>query len=128
MRSHGNEVANAVSVGRFLGDAIGPDKCLCGLPLFHVNGALVTGLLPFSQGAHVVLGTPQGYRGDGVVARFWDIVEHYRINFFSAVPTLYAALMQVPVAGRDVSSLEYGLCGAAPCRSRSSAASRSAPA
>ena len=115
MRSHGNEVANAVSVGRFLGDAIGPGKTLfCGLPLFHVNGVLVTGLLPFSQGAHVVLGTPQGYRGDGVVARFWDIVEHYGINFFSAVPTLYAALMQVPVAGRDVSSLEYGLCGAAP--------------
>ena len=26
MRSHGNEVANAVSVGRFLGDAIGPGK------------------------------------------------------------------------------------------------------
>ena len=55
----------------------------------HVNGPARSsaGLLPFSEGAHVVLGTPQGYRGDGVVARFWDIVEHYRINFFSAVPT-----------------------------------------
>ncbi|MGH8081056.1 MAG: AMP-binding protein, partial [Lysobacter sp.] len=73
-----------------------------------------TGLLPFSLGAHVILGTPQGYRGEGVVPRFWELVEHHRIHFFSGVPTLYAALMQVPIDGRDVSSLEYGLCGAAP--------------
>ena len=115
MRRHGNEVANAWSVNRFMGDAMGTGKTLfCGLPLFHVNGVLVTGLVPFSSGAHVVLGTPQGYRGEGVVAHFWDIVEHYKINFFSGVPTLYASLMQVPVGARDISSLEYGLCGAAP--------------
>lgn len=115
MRTHGNEVANAVGVGRFLGDAIAPGKTLfCGLPLFHVNGVLVTGLLPFSRGAHIVLGTPQGYRGDGVLARFWEIVERFRINVFSGVPTVYGALMQVPVAGHDVGSLEYGICGAAP--------------
>ena len=84
------------------------------MPLFHVNGVLVTGLLPFSTGAHVILGTPQGYRGEGVVTRFWEIVEHHRVNFFSGVPTLYASLLQVPVGSRDISSLEYGLCGAAP--------------
>jgi len=115
MRSHGNEVANAWSTAQVLGDAIGPGKVVfCGLPLFHVNGVLVTGLLPFSKGAHVILGTPQGYRGKEVVTRFWEIVEHHRINFFSGVPTLYASLLRVPVGSRDVSSLEYGLCGAAP--------------
>lgn len=115
MRCHGNEVANAWSAGQFLGDGIGPGKTVfCGLPLFHVNAVLATGLLPFSRGAHVVLGTPQGYRGDGVVKRFWEIVEHHRINFFSGVPTLYSALLDVPVGSRDLSSLEYGLCGAAP--------------
>ncbi len=115
MRSHGNEVANAWSASRFLGDSIGPGKTtFCGLPLFHVNAAMVTGLLPFSRGAHVVLGTPQGYRGDGVVKRFWEIVEHHRINFFSGVPTLYASLLDVPVDGHAIDSLEYGLCGAAP--------------
>ena len=92
-----------------------PGKTLfCGLPLFHVNAVLVTGLLPFSRGAHVVLGTPNGYRGEGVVPRFWELVERHRINFFSGVPTLYAALLQVPTQGRDIGSLEYGLCGAAP--------------
>ncbi|RKU01147.1 acyl-CoA synthetase [Burkholderia sp. Nafp2/4-1b] len=115
MRRHGNEVANAWSAGRFLGESVGPGKTMfCGLPLFHVNAVMVTGLLPFSRGAHVVVGTPQGYRGEGVVKRFWDIVSHYRINFFSGVPTLYGSLLDVPAEGRDISSLEYGLCGAAP--------------
>jgi fatty-acyl-CoA synthase len=75
---------------------------------------LVTGLLPFSRGAHVILGTPEGYRGEGVVPRFWELVERHKINFFSAVPTLYAALLQQPTQGRDIRSLQYGLCGAAP--------------
>ena len=115
IRRHGNEVANAWNAGQFLGESIGPGKTIfCGLPLFHVNAVLVTGLLAFSRGAHVVLGTSQGYRGDGVVSRFWEIVEHYRINFFSGVPTLYGSLLDVPVGAHDISSLEYGLCGAAP--------------
>ncbi|MGU7774814.1 acyl-CoA synthetase [Burkholderia sp. MR1-5-21] len=115
MRRHGNEVANAWSVGQVFGAGMGPGKTVfCGLPLFHVNAVTATGLVPFSRGAHVVLGTPQGYRGDGVVKRFWEIVEHHRINFFSAVPTLYSALLDVPVGNRDIRSLEYGLCGAAP--------------
>ena len=114
MRQHRNEVANAWSAAQFLGDGVGLGKNIfCGLPLFHVNAVLVTGLLPFSKGAHVILGTPQGYRGDGVVKRFWEIVEHHQINFFSGVPTLYASLLQIPIKHR-ISSLEYGLCGAAP--------------
>ncbi|KXU86465.1 acyl-CoA synthetase [Paraburkholderia monticola] len=112
---HGNEVANARNAGQFFGESIGPGKTIfCGLPLFHVNAVMVTGLLAFSRGAHVVLGTPQGYRGEGVVKRFWEMVEHFRINFFSGVPTLFGSLLDVPVGDHDISSLEYGLCGAAP--------------
>jgi fatty-acyl-CoA synthase len=115
MRSHRNEVANAWSAAQFFGDGIGPGKNIfCGLPLFHVNGVLVTGLLPFSKGAHVILGTPQGYRGDGVVKRFWEIVEHHKVNFFSGVPTLYTSLLQIPIGAHRINTLEYGLCGAAP--------------
>jgi fatty-acyl-CoA synthase len=115
MRRHANEVANAWSVGQVLGDGIAPGKTIfCGLPMFHVNAVLVTGLVPFSRGAHVILGTPQGWRGEGVIPRFWEMVERHRINFFSGVPTVYAALLQQPIEGRDLSSLEYGLCGAAP--------------
>jgi fatty-acyl-CoA synthase len=115
MRTHANEVANAWSAGQFFGDGISASKTIfCGLPLFHVNAVLVTGLLPFSRGAHVILGTPQGYRGEGVLPRFWELVERHRINFFSGVPTVYAALLQQPTQDCDIRSLEYGLCGAAP--------------
>jgi fatty-acyl-CoA synthase len=91
---------------------------LCGLPLFHVNAVLVTGLLPFSRGAHVLLATPHGYRSPDVVKRFWEIVAHHRVTFFSGVPTLYASLLQTPNDGHDVSSLKFALCGAAPMPTR----------
>ena len=115
MRTHGNEVANAWSVSQVVGDGIGPGKVmLCGLPMFHVNAVLVTGLMPFSRGAHVVLATPEGYRAPGLVSRFWEVVEHHRVNLFSGVPTLYAMLLQTPIGSHDLTTLDYGLCGAAP--------------
>lgn len=115
MRRHRNEVANAWSAAQFLGNGIGSGKNIfCGLPLFHVNAVLVTGLVPFYKGGHVILGTPQGFRTKGVVERFWEIVEHHRLNFFSGVPTLYSALLNIPLGGCSIDSLEYGLCGAAP--------------
>ena len=86
----------------------------CGLPLFHVNGQLVTGLAPWSKGGHVVMGTPEGYRGKGAIANFWALVEHFRITMFSGVPTVYSALLETPIAGRNIGSLEAAICGAAP--------------
>jgi fatty-acyl-CoA synthase len=85
-----------------------------GLPLFHVNGAMVTGLASLYMGAHVLLGTPQGFRGPGVIGRFWEIVDHYRVAMFSAVPTLLSSLLLAPREGRDLSSLRFVICGAAP--------------
>ncbi|MBB1517700.1 acyl-CoA synthetase [Aquipseudomonas guryensis] len=111
--SHRNEVAMACSmafVTRF-----GPgDVALCGLPLFHVNGVIVTGLTAFYSGAEVLLATPQGYRNTALMADFWGIIERYKVSFFSGVPTIYAGLLQVPSEGHDLSSLRYALCGAAP--------------
>jgi fatty-acyl-CoA synthase len=113
-RTHGSEVFNAWSMAAHMAPRNGSQVIFCGLPLFHVNGQLVTGLMPWTQGDHVILGTPQGYRGEGVIARFWEIVEHFGINFFSGVPTVYAALLQNELQGRDISSLRFALCGAAP--------------
>ena len=114
-RTHFSESFDCWAVTKFAEGRFGPGKTIfCGLPLFHVNGQLVTGLAPWSVGAHVVMGAPQGYRGEGVIANFWTFVEHFRINLFSGVPTVYSSLLQVPTAGRDISSLEFGFCGAAP--------------
>lgn len=114
VRTHGSEVFNAWAMAMHLQPRHSAQVVFCGLPLFHVNGQLVTGLMPWSQGDHVILGTPQGFRGEGVIARFWEMVEHFGINFFSGVPTVYAALLQHESQGRDLASLRYALCGAAP--------------
>lgn len=114
VRSHASEAFNAWAMALNLQPRQPGQVIFCGLPLFHVNGQLVTGLMPWTQGDHVIIGTPQGYRGAGVIANFWAMVEHFGINFFSGVPTVYAALLQQPINGRQINSLQYALCGAAP--------------
>lgn len=110
--THGNELANACSAGLVCG-LTAEDSLLCGLPLFHVNAVLVTGLLPFMYGAHVILLGANGFRQKSALANFWRTVETFRASFFSAVPTVYAALLGVPLGGAKVSTLRYALCGAA---------------
>ncbi|MFZ3186460.1 MAG: acyl-CoA synthetase [Pseudomonas sp.] len=114
VRSHASEVFNAWAMALNMQPRQPGQVIFCGLPLFHVNGQLVTGLMPWSHGDHVIIGTPQGYRGAGVIANFWAMVEHFGINFFSGVPTVYAALLQQPINGHRLASLQYALCGAAP--------------
>ena len=114
IRTHGSEVFNAWSMDAAMQPRAPGKVMFCGLPLFHVNGQLVTGLLPWTHGDKVVIGTPQGYRGKGVIENFWAITEHFGINSFSGVPTVYSALLQQPTQGHDLSSLEYAICGAAP--------------
>ena len=67
--SHGNEVAMAYSMNLVTRFGIG-DVTLCGLPLFHVNGVIVTGLAAFIGGAEVLLATPQGYRNSTLIGNF----------------------------------------------------------
>ncbi|MBV6659734.1 acyl-CoA synthetase [Pseudomonas yamanorum] len=113
-RTHGAEVFNVWAMAANMYPREPGKIIFCGLPLFHVNGQAITGLLPWTQGDHVILGTPQGFRGAGVLPVFWAIVEHFKINYFSGVPTVYSALLQQPVGAHDISSLDYALCGAAP--------------
>ncbi|MCP5170332.1 MAG: acyl-CoA synthetase [Hahellaceae bacterium] len=116
VRTHGSEVFDAWAVQRVFEDSAQTTQrtIFCGLPLFHVNGQLVTGLMSWMRGDHVLIGTPQGYRGPNLVKKFWEIVAHFRINLFSGVPTLYASLLEQDVGKQDISSLEYAICGAAP--------------
>jgi acyl-CoA synthetase (AMP-forming)/AMP-acid ligase II len=89
------------------------DVLICPLPLFHVLGAYPVLMACVASGAHIVLPTPAGYRGDGVMDNFWALVERWRVTFLVMVPTAASALMQRPV-NADVSSLRYALCGSAP--------------
>ncbi len=90
------------------------ETALCGLPLFHVNGTMVTGSGLFSIGAHVVLLGPMGYRDPLVMQNFYKIVEHYKPVTFSSVPTVLSVLLDIPKGDADISSLRFAICGAAP--------------
>ncbi len=112
-RTHYNEVImawNLIAMGGFDPGA----TLLCGLPLFHCNGTIVTGLAPFSFGGHVVMLSPMGYRDPGIMKNFYKIVEKYKAETFSAVPTVLSVLLDIPVGDADISSLKYAICGAAP--------------
>ena len=113
MRTHFNEVFMAWAIG-VMGGMDGDDTLMCGLPLFHVNGTTVTGLMPFSVGARVVLLSPSGYRDPEIMTNFWKIVDRYNACFFSSVPTVLSVLLDVPIGDSDISSLKNAICGAAP--------------
>ena len=110
--THANQLACGRGISLCSGLAAG-EGMLGGLPLFHVNALIVTGIAPMFSGARVVWPGPAGYRDKGLYARFWKIVEHYGIAAMSAVPTVYATLAQVPVDA-DISTLRLPIAGAAP--------------
>lgn len=89
------------------------DVQMCPLPLFHVFATIVSLGASLSSGAHFVIPTPQGYRGEGVFDNFWKLCERYKATFMITVPTAMSALMQRPVDA-DISSLRLAFCGSAP--------------
>jgi fatty-acyl-CoA synthase len=89
------------------------DVLICPLPLFHVFAAYPVLMSCIASGAHVVLPTPAGYRGEGVFDNFWKLIERWKVSFLITVPTAIAALVQRPVDA-DVSSLKTAISGSAP--------------
>ena len=89
------------------------DVLMCPLPMFHVFAAYPVLMACLASGAHMVMPTPQGYRGDGVFDNFWKLLERWDVTFMITVPTATSALMQRPVDA-DVSKLKNVLCGSAP--------------
>ena len=89
---------------------VGPDdRCLLILPLFHVNGIVVSVLTPLRSGASVVIADRFN------PTTFFETIEHHRPTFFSAVPTIYSMLAALPADVRpDTSSVRFAVCGAAP--------------
>ncbi len=96
--------------GRLLFDET--DVLICPLPLFHVFAAYPVLMSVIAAGAHMVMPTPAGYRGEGVFDNFWKLIEQWRVTFLITVPTAIAALMQRPVDA-DVSSLKIAISGSA---------------
>lgn len=111
--SERNQIYEAWIVAQVLG-LTQDDVCLVGLPLFHVHAAIPASLSPFSVGAHVVLAGPDGYRNPALLRGLWDTVAQFGVTVFSAVPSVYGQLLQLPAPGPRSRSMRYVLCGSAP--------------
>ncbi|MSU91105.1 acyl-CoA synthetase [Rhodobacteraceae bacterium 2CG4] len=89
------------------------DVLMCPLPLFHVFAAYPVLMSCLVSGAQMVMPTPAGYRGDGVMDSFWKLIERYKVTFLITVPTAVSALMQRKIDA-DVSTLRLAVSGSAP--------------
>lgn len=106
MISHANTDVMTATIGEAV-ELTADDHCLLVLPLFHANALMVSLLATLRVGGR--LSILESFSASG----FLDEVERLRPTFFSAVPTIYALLV-TKVDGRDMSSLRFVVCGAAP--------------
>ena len=89
------------------------DVAMCPLPFFHVMGVHAVFMGCIHSGAHIILPTPQGYRGEGVFDNFWKLCERWKVTFIITVPTAISAKMQRPIDA-DLSTVKTAFSGSAP--------------
>jgi acyl-CoA synthetase (AMP-forming)/AMP-acid ligase II len=83
--SHKNMVAGGEYTAK--AHALTPeDRALCSLPLYHINGEVVTAVTPLVSGGSVVM--PHKFS----TANFWDLISEYQCTWFSVVPTIISYL------------------------------------
>jgi long-chain acyl-CoA synthetase len=111
--SHGNVVSTMAGLRKAL-EVPGEDPKvqrvgLIFLPLFHVN-AMMSMVSAINRGLKIALLKKFSVR------EFGPTVEKERPEFFSAVPKVYKILLEArdTVKKHDLSSLKFGVCGAAP--------------
>jgi acyl-CoA synthetase (AMP-forming)/AMP-acid ligase II len=83
--SHKNMVAggqNTVTAHELTSD----DRALCSLPLYHINGEIVTAVAPLVSGGSVVM--PHRFRRSD----FWELMSAHSCTWFSVVPTIISYL------------------------------------
>ena len=108
MLDHANLTAMVAMITTAL-DVTAADRCLLILPLFHVNGIVVSVLSPLAAGGCTTI------TGRFSPSTFFDTVEAVRPTYFSAVPAIYAMLSALPDdVDPDISSVRFAICGAAP--------------
>lgn len=108
--THANQVFQAWGL-RLLQYVLPGRATLCGLPLFHVGGALTQGLAVLANGGHIVTLSALGWRNPNSVHKVWQLVARFRPAVFGGVPTVVAAALQVPMGNADTTCLEFVSAG-----------------
>jgi fatty-acyl-CoA synthase len=108
--SHDNQVYQAWACNLLLKSRPGANL-LFGMPLFHVGGSLTQALSSLSAGSCLVVLSPSGWRNPAAVKNIWGLVERFKPEVFSSVPTVLAAALSIPPGNADLSSLRYAAGG-----------------
>jgi fatty-acyl-CoA synthase len=108
--THANQVYQAWGLNLLLQSKPG-GNLLFGMPLFHVGGSLTQVLTTLAGGGCLVVLSPAGWRNPNAVKNIWALVERFKPEALSSVPTVLAATLAVPTGNADISSLRYAAGG-----------------
>ncbi|WP_196492496.1 AMP-binding protein [Psychrosphaera haliotis] len=118
--SHLNQLTNGAQVN-LISPAEPGDTIFVGLPIFHVNAAVATGIAPIMNRSKILLASPAGYRGKNIISHLPDLIEGFQVGLMMAVPTVYSSLLleleKNSLASEKLQSLKLAISGAAPLSS-----------
>lgn len=87
------------------------DRVMCALPLYHINGQIVTAVAPIVHGGSVVM--PHRFS----VTTYWETVVAHRCTWINVVPTIIAYLLNAPDprdSGLDLGAIKFCRSASAP--------------
>jgi acyl-CoA synthetase (AMP-forming)/AMP-acid ligase II len=104
-----NLLVDAMAIGEW--HRISDDqRMMCVLPLYHVNGIVVTLMTPLYTGGSVVI--CERFHSD----KFFERISIERVTVVSVVPTLLQFLLhtKLPMGGYKLAPFRHVICGAGP--------------
>ena len=108
--THTNQVYQAWAVNLLFKSQPGA-QFLFGMPLYHVGGSLSQVLVTLSAGGCLVVLSPSGWRNPNSVKNIWALIDRFKPEAFSSVPTVLAAALTIPPGNADISSLRFAAAG-----------------
>jgi long-chain acyl-CoA synthetase len=105
---------SVVAGGEFTSRAHGlakDDRVLCAMPLYHINGQIVTAVAPLVHGGSVVM--PHRFSASA----YWNLVAQHRCTWINVVPTIIAYLLNGPdprEKGLDIGPVKFCRSASAP--------------
>jgi long-chain acyl-CoA synthetase len=110
LHSHGSVVAGGEYTSR-AHELTQGDRVICALPLYHINGQIVTTVAPLVHGGSVVM--PHRFS----VSTYWRTVAEHECTWVNVVPTIIAYLLNAPeprATGIDISRVKFCRSASAP--------------
>jgi long-chain acyl-CoA synthetase len=110
LHSHGSVVAGGEYTTR-AHHLTREDRVICALPLYHINGQIVTAVAPLIHGGSVVM--PRRFS----VSSYWQTVSEHHCTWINVVPTIIAYLLNAPdprEQGLDIARVKFCRSASAP--------------